>query len=908
MRCWIAVAVVLLESVAWGAAVFSDDFERADGDLTQWVMYAPAARIEGGRLALDSTAGREAWAWAGQEGRAIFFEAPLSIRFSVEFAGFPGDVVGRHGGVFFCAATPTHRYDAAISGYFVDWIDRQDPNYNDHGMRVHRVDNGVHTLLAKRTEELDPPTEWEIVFTENGFEVYGDGEQILFLDQSDSDPADPAINDTTYRSGFIGFWCFSNAGQLVYFDDFVVELESDTCPKIIPGFVRARFEDPPLEVQLQIPAGANAEASYTVTIESSDPEVVTVQGAAGGSLDVVFQKGDPLVKALNLVIGKVGSATLSLRAGGVTCEGASVEVVPKPSTMLLEDFSGEPDGAPVDFVVFNAEGTILNEALVIRPAGVGEPTTWIGVGGVPQVFQDIARISFTVSFSDAAVPPVGRHGGVAFCRNQPTTRAGPGYTFDFIDRDVAFRVLKDNNAGSPLAVATGEADPGEQWTIELTSTTMTFSVDGNVVAEVEDATYRSGYIGFWAYTNAGQELQIDDVEIVFAPARCSAALAPQFAVTLPGEPPPPVTLSIPVGWNLTDDYTVTLSSSDPDVIKPADSDETGTLEVVFPAGGALSQEVELEAPGSAGVAELRLQEPGGCDPVTAYILVPIVTDNFTDDFSQPDGPPQKWTVYSGTWNVSAGALSNEAYTGPAPSPWVWAGSPPLYFEGVTLIRFNYQPGEPPLGAVGRHGGVMFFAREPTQRWITSGYEIDWIDRATDRGYRFIRYDDGVETLLAGPTLEQFPEPGSVWEIEIADDTIVFSVDGELVFSVVDTTYRSGFVGFWAYENDSIITIDEVQIGTPVVEPGLFIRGDVNADGSHNIADAIAALGYLFGGQGIPCLDAADINDDGGLNIADPITLLQYLFAGGPPPPAPFEACGGDPTPPGLGCDSFPPCR
>ncbi len=59
-------------------------------------------------------------------------------------------------------------------------------------------------------------------------------------------------------------------------------------------------------------------------------------------------------------------------------------------------------------------------------------------------------------------------------------------------------------------------------------------------------------------------------------------------------------------------------------------------------------------------------------------------------------------------------------------------------------------------------------------------------------------------------------------------------------------------------------------------------GEVNGDGAVNIADAIALLGYLFGGQAEPgCMKAADANDDGGVNIADAITMLGYLFGGQP---------------------------
>jgi len=89
----------------------------------------------------------------------------------------------------------------------------------------------------------------------------------------------------------------------------------------------------------------------------------------------------------------------------------------------------------------------------------------------------------------------------------------------------------------------------------------------------------------------------------------------------------------------------------------------------------------------------------------------------------------------------------------------------------------------------------------------------------------------------------------------------------------------------------------------------FARGDVNADGRTNMADAISILGYLFlSAATLPCVDTADANDTGSLNLADAVYLLGYLFAGGTPPPTPFPDCGLDPTTDSIGCESYPPCQ
>ncbi len=89
----------------------------------------------------------------------------------------------------------------------------------------------------------------------------------------------------------------------------------------------------------------------------------------------------------------------------------------------------------------------------------------------------------------------------------------------------------------------------------------------------------------------------------------------------------------------------------------------------------------------------------------------------------------------------------------------------------------------------------------------------------------------------------------------------------------------------------------------------FRRGDVNASAAIDIADAIFMLSHLFAkGPAPTCRDAGDANDDGKLDIADAIRILGHLFASAGPLPAPFGACGTDPTTDDLDCRSFPACE
>ena len=65
----------------------------------------------------------------------------------------------------------------------------------------------------------------------------------------------------------------------------------------------------------------------------------------------------------------------------------------------------------------------------------------------------------------------------------------------------------------------------------------------------------------------------------------------------------------------------------------------------------------------------------------------------------------------------------------------------------------------------------------------------------------------------------------------------------------------------------------------------FLRGDANADGTADISDAIAILGFLSLGSTMnDCEDAADANDDGAVDISYPVRLLGFLFLGSERPP------------------------
>ncbi len=88
----------------------------------------------------------------------------------------------------------------------------------------------------------------------------------------------------------------------------------------------------------------------------------------------------------------------------------------------------------------------------------------------------------------------------------------------------------------------------------------------------------------------------------------------------------------------------------------------------------------------------------------------------------------------------------------------------------------------------------------------------------------------------------------------------------------------------------------------------FRRGDVNADGLVDLADALGVLNYLFRRAAEPsCVRAADADDNGRVNVSDAVVILLHLFAGGGPLPEP-TACGLDTTGDSLSCRDAAACR
>src|SRR5512142_1302592 len=88
----------------------------------------------------------------------------------------------------------------------------------------------------------------------------------------------------------------------------------------------------------------------------------------------------------------------------------------------------------------------------------------------------------------------------------------------------------------------------------------------------------------------------------------------------------------------------------------------------------------------------------------------------------------------------------------------------------------------------------------------------------------------------------------------------------------------------------------------------FIRGDANADGKKDIADAIQIVYFVaLSGPASTCQKAADLDDNGAIELSDAVYFLNWYFLNKTAPKAPFPACGTDPTADSLTCVSFKGC-
>jgi PKD repeat protein len=839
----------LLHSPLAAQVAFEDDFERPDGPVDRWTVFNGSWDLVGGKL---HSAVQEGWIWAGDP--PVFLEGDFTLSMEATFPVTPNDGVGRHGGIIFFAATPTIR-GGGNTGYTLDWIDRA----GDHGLRLIRWDPAGFTILVNGTPEIaEPPVEWVVEVVGDEIIVSADGAVVI------------EFSDNTYREGNFGLWTYSNSEML--FDN--LRLSYSTPP------VRACFTATPGRGPAPLNVAFDAACSILTGAASSYAwDFGDGQTASGAAVNHEYQFADSYTVTL----------TVTDTANNSAATTKVVDVFQSAET-FSDDFA-RPDGPVTGWSAFQGEWLQSGGSLTTLTGGI-EATIWAGDPAIS--FSGPLDISLDYGFRTMPLDGIGRHGGIIFNAATATQRGGnSGYTLDWIDRvdDFGLRFIRWD-AGVPTVLLSGTpalAEPPATWRVVVLDEVIVIFADGERVAGIADSTYRGGLFGVWAAGN-GQDVAIDNVVIKPASGDVGSVIVPCFtASTNRGEVP------------LSVDFDAGCTAS----LLPITSYAWDFGDGASASGATASHQYTI---GDTYTVTLTVTDSSGAFEVASQTIVTFsVEKEFSDDFNREDGPIDGWTVAVGEWNIIDERLNTQAFA----EHWIWAGDPPAILAGDFEATFTFEFLNIPDDAVGRHGGVMFAAPRAGIRWDgdMTGYTLDWIDREADHGFRLIRWDgNGALVVLVNGT-PALVDPPLKWRIRVEGESISLFGDDDPtpILEFNDGTHRGGHFGFWVYSNNESIAIDDFVFGPLDDEPPpekQFLRGDSNADGGHNIADASYTLNYLFlGGPDPACVAAADVNGDGGVNIADASFGLNFLFLGGADPPAPFPACGASSRPgdEALGC-------
>ena len=160
-------------------------------------------------------------------------------------------------------------------------------------------------------------------------------------------------------------------------------------------------------------------------------------------------------------------------------------------------------------------------------------------------------------------------------------------------------------------------------------------------------------------------------------------------------------------------------------------------------------------------------------------------------------------------------------------------------------------------------------------WVTNLYGFGWRDN-------YMLLDtEGVMTFpgQAFRDISDAANPGGdgVWyNTTLNGNNAVMGNTGTATSSMLSwglTVPSDGDGLWWGYDQNVLRYTD----GSTFVIPIDYIRGDVNGDGSVNIADVTALIDLLLSGGIVN--PESDSNDDGIVNIADVTTLIDFLLSG-----------------------------
>ena len=165
-------------------------------------------------------------------------------------------------------------------------------------------------------------------------------------------------------------------------------------------------------------------------------------------------------------------------------------------------------------------------------------------------------------------------------------------------------------------------------------------------------------------------------------------------------------------------------------------------------------------------------------------------------------------------------------------------------------------------------------------WVTNLYGFGWRDN-----YMLLDTDGGM--TFPGQAFRDIndaanPAGDGVWynttlngNNAVMGNTGTASKD-EILWGLTVPSDGDGL--WWGYTDNMLYFTDGTKFVIPTV-PQPFTVGDVNGDGTVNIADVTALIDYLLDSSASVNVDAADVNGDGAVNIADVTALIDKLLGG-----------------------------
>ncbi|MEM7231367.1 MAG: PKD domain-containing protein, partial [Planctomycetota bacterium] len=475
------------------------DFDDAEpGAVSGWTTFGGNWEItEGGQLRGTSggaEANGEGHIWFGDP--PVVFSGDFALEFDIEFLNHVGDqagAVGKHAGAFFFASDPISRWN--LQGYDVFWIDRT----QDFGLSLHRwplqfLSPGTGIEFPE-LDLNDPPLRWRIETVGETIRVFGDGELLI------------ERNDNTRREGHIGFWVYSNDQEILIDNVSISQGGGSACDETS---VRPCFRSS----GAQILAGDATQFDASCTVVSQDVDVTSYswnfgdgESGTGEIVDHVFDEAGSYDVVLTIEHDGPDSPAVTSRSVTVS----AVLELPHSETF-------DVDGDVLGWTVSEGTWSVVDGALEIATEPTQEATIWLG--DPPLVVDGNVTFEFDIEFlAHTPVPDdaVGRHAGVLFCAEAPTTRFGSPSLYDtwWIDRSVDYGVGSHYWSGGGIADSTPGTgfdldDPPQRWRIVVRDDVISVFGDDAFLYDFPNTERRSGYLGFWAYFN-GQRVRIDNL-------------------------------------------------------------------------------------------------------------------------------------------------------------------------------------------------------------------------------------------------------------------------------------------------------------------------------------------------------------------------------------------------------------